>query len=187
MQNKIKVTILGKVPKGDHARESFFDWKKEYIKKIKESLPEVSILHGDYVQDDVGSELVVGHDLWTIKNADIVIVDAREKIGAGTAQEMLMAKYFKKPLIAVIPPDTHHRRSNVTFNAVLIEDWVHPFLEVISDHVASSVDEAVSWTHDYLEGKIQKSIKDISIFEKAIDRFEKDLPELVSRYREQGW
>jgi len=187
MEKKVKITLLGKVPKGDHARESFSDWKKEYINKIKEALPEASILHGDHIRDDVGSEVVVGHDLWTIKNADIIIADAREKIGAGTAQEMLMAKYFKKPLIAVIPPNTHHRRSDVTFDGVLIEDWIHPFLAIVSDHVASSVEEAVSWTSDYLIGKIEKPIKDISVFEKAIDRFEKDLPEVLLNYRRQGW
>ncbi len=186
MGNKIKITILGKVPKGDHARESFFDWRKEYIEKIKKALPEASVFHGDNIQDDVGPELVVGHDLWTVKNADVVIVDAREKIGAGTAQEMLMAKYFKKPLIAIIPPDTHHRRSNVTFNGVLIKDWVHPFLEVTSDHIVSDIDEAILWAQDYLTGKIKKPIKSISVFEKAIDRFEKDLPKIVAGYKKQG-
>lgn len=184
---KIKIAILGKVPKGDKARESFHDWKQEYLTKIKAALPEASVLHGDHIRDDVGSELVVGHDVWTVKNADIVIVDARDKVGAGTAQEMIMAKYFKRPLVAVIPKETHHRKSNLTFNGVMIADWVHPFLDVTSDYVAANVDDAIDWIKKYSEGAIKKRIKDIGVIEAAIARFEKDLPEVLANYKSQGW
>lgn len=180
---QINITILGKVPKGDDIRESFVDWKEEYIAEIRKKLPNANILHGDHIRDDVGSVLVVGHDLWTVKNADLVIVDARAKIGAGTAQEMLMAKYFKVPVIAVIPKDTHHRRTNLTFNGVLIEDWIHPFLDVSSDYVVENAEGAVAWAKDYVDGRIQEPVKNISVFEEAIALFEKEFPQMVASYK----
>ncbi len=183
----IKITILGKVPKGDDVRASFADWKEEYITKITRALPEANILHGDHIRDDAGPELVVGHDLWTVKNADIVIVDAREKIGAGTAQEMLMAKYFNRPLVSVIPRDTHHRRSNITFNGVLIKDWIHPFLDVCSDYVAESIDDAAAWAKRYTDDNTHQKIKDITVFTDAIDEFTTKLPDMVKKYQEKGW
>ncbi|MDO8452063.1 MAG: hypothetical protein Q7S76_04315 [bacterium] len=187
MEGKIKITILVKVPKGDHVRETFADWKKEYIEILKKILPQSSILHGDHIRDDVGSELVVGHDLWTIKNADIVIVDAREKIGAGTAQEILMAKYFKKPLVTVIPKDSHHRKQNLVFNGVTVLDWIHPFLEITSDYIAPDIESAAVWVKGYNQNKLGKHIKGIEVMESAIKRFEHDLPEVLAKYKSQGW
>ncbi len=179
----MKITLLGKVPKGDEVRKTFLDWKTEYVDLIEKELPEAKILHGDHIRDDKGSVLVVGHDLWVVKNADVVIVDAREKIGAGTAQEVVMAKYFNVPLVSVIPKDTHHRRSNITFNGKLLEDWVHPFLEVCSDYVALDIPDAISW----IKKGLPNPAKGISIFEEAIAAFETKLPEFVENYRQQGW
>ncbi|MEX2008126.1 MAG: hypothetical protein WD850_01385 [Candidatus Spechtbacterales bacterium] len=183
----MKIVLLGKLPKGDEARQSFVDWKKEFVDAIEAALPNASLLNGDLIRDDVGSELVVGHDLWMVKNADVVVVDAREKIGAGTAQEMVMAKYFKKPIVAVIPPDTPHRRSNLAFDGTVVEDWVHPFLEVSSDYVADDIEDAVVYLKKFSQGEIESEVKDISVFDNTIAMFEEELPRVLKKYRAQGW
>ncbi len=183
----MKIALLGKIPKGDKAREDFVEWYQEYADAISEMIPKAVFLHGDLIRDTEGSEKVVGNDLWIIKNADLVVVDARQKIGAGTAQEMVMAKYFKKPLVSVIPRDTHHRRSNVVFDGVNIEDWIHPFLDVSSDYVAESIDDAATWVKDFSSGKINQEVKDISVFEQAVKTFETRLSDVVDQYRKKGW
>lgn len=183
----MKISLLGKIPKGDEAREGFVEWYREYVDKISEKVPEAEFLHGDFIKDTEGSERVVGHDLWLIKHADIVVVDARDKIGAGTAQEMVIAKHFKKPLISVIPQDTHHRKSNIVFDGTNIEDWVHPFLDVSSDYIAESIDDAAAWIKKFSCGEITQQIKDVSAFEKSIDTFETELSDVVDKYRKQGW
>lgn len=187
MDKSIKIMLLGSIPKGDKERESFVDWKKEYIEKITKEIPNVKFLHGDLISDKVGPELVVGHDLWLIKHADFVITNATTKVGAGTAQEMVIAKKFKKPVISVIPKNTHHRRSNVLFEGVLIKDWIHPFLFVSSDFVAENIEEAVSWIKSYLKNPENFNIKDISVFDKAISKFEKELKNVVEKYKNRGW
>ncbi len=178
----MKITILGKVPKGDATRETFLDWKAEYIQRITTLIPEAKVFHGDHIRDDVGSILVVGHDIWTVKNADVVIVDAQFKIGAGTAQEVMMAKFYSVPVVTVLPKDTHHRHSNVVFNGLLIEDWIHPFLDVSSDFIADSIEDAVMWVSEYSKGQHTMHIKSISVFEDAVTHFEEELPEMVINY-----
>jgi len=169
----MKIVLLGSLPKGDKVRAGWVDWKPEYVEKIAASLPDVEILHGDAISDNVGAELVVGHDLALVKEADLVIVDARSKIGAGTAQEMVIAKYFRKPVVAVIPRDTHHRRSNVVFDGQIVEDWIHPFLKVSSDYVADSVDDAVEWADQFFKNPVGFEIRDLSVFERTIAEFKK--------------
>ncbi len=135
----MKVVLLGSIPKGDDIRTGWVDWKLPYIKIIGDLLPSTEFIHGDSISDNAGAEMVVGHDLSMIKQADVCVVDAKEKIGAGTAQEMVIAKYFSKPVIIVIPKDTHHRKSKVAFHGVTMDEWVHPFLHISSDFAASSM------------------------------------------------
>lgn len=182
--NKLKITLLGSIPKGDKERKSWADWKTEYIEKISRAIPQAKFLHGDLISDNVGPDLVVGHDLWLIKNSDIIIVHATTKIGAGTAQEMVIAKYFQKPLVTVMPKNTHHRRSNVTFSGTLIPDWIHPFIFTSSDYVAEGIDQAILWIKQFLKNPKKIKVKNISIFDDKITLFEKKLSNIAKSYLE---
>ncbi len=170
----MKITLLGSIPKGDDIRAGWTDWKNEYKQGIQKVLPKAVFLDGDAISDNAGPQLVVGHDLSMIKHGDICVVDARSKIGAGTAQEMVIAKHLRKPVVTVIPKDTHHRKSNVTFHGVTLKDWIHPFLYVSSDYVAESVEDAARWIAKYAStDKTKRKVKDFSIFEEAIEQYEK--------------
>lgn len=171
----MKIALLGSLPKGDDIRKTWIDWKEEYIKEIVSLLPDTEFIHGDSISDNAGAELVVGHDLAQVKNADICIVDAQSKIGAGTAQEIVLAKYFKKPVVIVIPQDTHHRKINVVFHGVNMEEWIHPFLKVSTDYVADSIADAAHWAKGYIKSPDSYNIKSLSVFEDAIDLFESSL------------
>jgi hypothetical protein len=168
----MKIVLLGSLPKGDDVRKDWVDWKVQYMETIQATIPTAEFIHGDSISDNAGAEMVIGHDLAQIKAADICIVDAQSKIGAGTAQEMVIAKYLSKPVVVVIPKDTHHRRSNVTFHGVTMGEWIHPFLKVSADCVAESVKDAVNWLQDYIKNPSAYDIKDMSVFEKAIELFE---------------
>jgi len=185
--NFIKFALLGSIPKGDEKRKNWVNWKSEYVNKISQAIPQAKFLHGDLISDNAGPELVVGHDLWLIKNSDVVIVHAVSKIGAGTAQEMVLAKYFQKLLISIIPKDTHHRRTNVVFNGVNIEDWIHPFLYVSSDYVAENIEECIKWLKNFLKDPEQTKIKTISVFNDKIFLFEEKLAGIIRSYRAEGW
>jgi hypothetical protein len=183
----MKIILLGSIPKGDEVRKNWTDWKTEYIEKLTAAIPDVNFLHGDLISDKEGAEAVVGHDLYLIKHADIAIVHAASKIGAGTAQEILMAKQFNKPVIAVIPKDTHHRKSNVVFHGTLIEDFINPFLFISTDYVAENIEDAIIWIKNYSKNPQEIKIKDFSVMEQCVDTFTKKFPELATKYRNQGW
>ena len=76
-----------------------------------------------------------------IKNCDLVIVNAEEKLGVGTSQEMVIAKYFKKPVITIIPKGSHHRKKDVDFHGKIISDWIHPFIHSFSDLIFEDIQE----------------------------------------------
>lgn len=185
--NKIKIILLGSIPKGDEVRKNWIDWKTEYIEKINKKIPEANFLHGDLISDKEGPEAVVGHDLYLIKNSDVAIVHATSKIGAGTAQEILMAKQFNIPVIAVIPKDSHHRKSNIVFHGALIEDFINPFLFISTDYVAENIEDAIQWVKKYIQSPDEVEIKDLSIMSNCIEVFKKKFPDLVRNYQKQGW
>jgi hypothetical protein len=168
----MKIVLLGSLPKGDDVRSEWKDWKPEYMQAIQHVVPDAKFIHGDSISDNVGAELVVGHDLYQIKRADICVIDAREKIGAGTAQEIVIAKYLRKAVVIVIPPNSHHRKTNVVFHGVEMEEWVHPFLKISSDYVAESIEDAADWIKDYTNSANKPALKDLSVFEDAIKAFE---------------
>ena len=170
-RHKISVYLAGKVSKGidDHTMRG---WRDEY-RKLLNTDGTINFLTPENEKLDENNPMhVVGHDLYLLKCSDILIVNASEKLGVGTAQEMVIAKYFGKPVLTVLPPDSHHRRSNFVMNGILIRDWIHPFVSVTSDMIFSSV-EAL---RDFLENEnlddVISAAKDMTIIDNAISVYE---------------
>lgn len=184
---KLKIYLAGSIPKGDAERDQFENWREVYAAKILEVIPNAAFLDPDLIRDTVGPELVVGHDLWQISRSDIILVSIPEKVGAGTSQEMVIAKHLKKPVVTILPKDTHHRRSNIEFDGEMIEDWIHPFIFVSSDHIVESIDEAVVWIKNFQANPTAFPAKDMSAYDKTINRFEIDLADIAKVYEERGW
>lgn len=170
-----KICLIGSIPKGDDHRKGWTDWKTRF-KEVLSKLDGVEFVDGDDWKDESQPQLTFGHDASMIKSSDLIIVDAEKEIGkgigAGTAQEILIAKYFSRPVIAVIPKDTHHRRSNIVFNGSLIEDWIHPFLLSTSDLVVERIEDALSWIREYQQNPKSKRIMDMTVIDEAITAYQ---------------
>lgn len=169
--------LLGSIPKGDDVRGKWIDWKTDY-KKILSQFDNVEFVDGDAWKDETKPFLLFGHDLNLVKSSDIVIVNAEKKIGrgigVGTAQEIMVAKYFSRPVITILPKNTHHRRSNIVFDGTLISDWISPFLLSTSDLVVETVGDSLPWIKEYMEYPENKKIKNISIIDDAIASYLED-------------
>src|SRR3989344_193717 len=100
----LKICLLGSIPKGDEIRKSWRDWKINYKNSLSK-IDGIEFVDGDAWKEEEKSFLVFGHDSYLIKSSDIIIVNAEAKLGAGTSQEMIIAKYFSKPVITVLPKD----------------------------------------------------------------------------------
>lgn len=103
------------MPKGAKEEVSFVNWRLKY-KAVLETIFDAEFIFpnsGDMDENDF--LLIVGKDSSSIKKSDLIIVNAEGQLGADTAMEMVIAKYFKKPIISVLPKNSHQRRSNVMF------------------------------------------------------------------------
>jgi nucleoside 2-deoxyribosyltransferase len=158
------IYLAGSVAKGDEEEKGFVNWRDRYKTVLENDFPGEFIFPRAGEVDETDTLLVVGKDSRSIKRSDLVVVNVEDKIGAGTAMELVIAKHFKKPVVTVLPKDTHHRRSNIMFEGVMIEDWIHPFIDVFSDMVVEKVEDIPA-----LKERLQSiEIKDISIIDKAV-------------------
>lgn len=160
------IYLAGSVTKGDKEKKTFENWRLEYSKVLGQVFNQVDFIDpADAGKDEEDSLSVTGEDAGHIKMADLIIVNGEQKLGAGTAMELVIAKYFKKPVITILPKDSHHRRSNITFHEKLIADWIHPFIHTFSDLIIEKIEDIEDKKDKVL--KIQP--KDITIIDKAID------------------
>lgn len=169
-----KIFLSGSVPKGDNEKMQCLDWRSEY-KKILSQLGEVEFVEDDTKKDETKPFLIFGHDANMVKNADLIIINADKKIGrgigVGTAQEIIIAKYFSKPVLTVLPKNTHHRRSDMVWDGKVVSDWVSPFLSSTSDLVVETVHDSLAWIKEYMENPEIKKIKNINIIDDAIEAY----------------
>lgn len=160
----MKIYLAGSVPKGDEEAKNFDDWRSRYRQSLQKFF-DADFIEPYHRELDEGDFLaVVGQDCRHIKECALVIVNAEEKLGVGTAQELVIAKYFRKPVISVLPKNTHHRRSNVAFHGKLVEDWIHPFIFTFSDFIVESINEIEKIKDEIFSSKI----KDISVIDEAV-------------------
>ena len=161
----MKIYLAGKVPKGDEEQKKFDNWRDRYQEALQKFFDAEFIDLYNRNLDESDSQSVLGTDCKHIKESTLVVVNAEEQMGAGGAQEMVIAKYFKKPVVTVLPKNSHHRRSNLVFHGKTIEDWIHPFIFTFSDFIIESIDKIGE-----IKDKISTSkIKEISVIDEAIE------------------
>jgi hypothetical protein len=165
----MKIYLAGSVPKGAEEEKDFVNWRLKYKFVLEKLLDADFVFPGAGDMDESDYLLIVGKDSRSIKHSDIIIVNAEEKLGVGTAHEMIIAKYFNKPVVTVLPKNSYHRRPNVVFqNKYKVEDWMHPFLHTFSDFVVERVEDI-----EAIKDKILTNpVKGISIIDKAISHRE---------------
>jgi nucleoside 2-deoxyribosyltransferase len=168
----MKIYLAGSIPKGEEEEKTFSNWRQRYEEVAGAVFPDATFITpkaGEVDETDV--VLVLGKDSHSIKISDLVIVNAEEKLGAGTAMELVIAKYLGKPVITILPKDSYHRRPNLTFNGTLVEDWVHPFVAAFSDFVLEKIED-VAGIKDKIFSNPPKTIR---VIDEAISRREDSL------------
>ncbi|HIG96991.1 MAG TPA: hypothetical protein HA230_01455 [Candidatus Aenigmarchaeota archaeon] len=140
----IKVYIAGKVSPDSSMGTSF--WRDEFCKQLEEKSG-FKIINLDPTTRKAlpfDPQMVFGRDSFFIKNSDLVIVNLTDDISVGGSQEMLIAKYFKKPLLGIAKEGG--KFVNNSFNDFgRIVDFVHPFVLGTCDAIVGSEDEAAEW------------------------------------------
>lgn len=151
------IYLAGNIQKG-HEKESGIYWTLEDQQCLAEAMRphKLTFLNPAVRTDDLSDQKsVFGRDMTQVFFADLLLVDARERRGLGVGAEMMWAKMNHIPLLTLAPKNTHYQKKEVTLLGVRVENWVHPFVESLSDAVINDLHEAATWIKTFLEGNVE--------------------------------
>ncbi|MGB0757815.1 MAG: hypothetical protein ACPGO5_05185 [Patescibacteria group bacterium] len=118
--------------------------------------------------DENNDMLIFGRDCYMIKNADVVIVHLTDDISVGGSQEMLIAKYYKKPLIGIAPKGGKFNKAIKVIQGKEYKNWIHPFVSVPCDGVVEDVKSAGKFIKHHFINKDSKVVPDITLIEDSV-------------------
>jgi hypothetical protein len=159
MDTKISIYLAGSIKKGhEKANESF--WTDEDMLFLKNNLPEyeISFLNPAFRSDNLSDQRsVFGRDMTQVFCSDVVFVDARDRRGLGVGAEMMWAKFHQIPIVTLSPKDSHYNKSKTSLLGVAVEDWVHPFVESLSDAIVGNLEEGANWIRKFVSDSTSKA------------------------------
>lgn len=172
MDAKVSIYLSGSIKKGHKkANESF--WTDEDMLFLKQNLPEyeVSFLNPAFRSDNLSDQRsVFGRDMIQVFCSDVVFVDARDRRGLGVGAEMMWAKFHKIPIVTLAPKDSHYNKSKTTLLGVAVEDWVHPFVEALSDAIVADLTEGAMWIRKFASA-CAPQVKDVESIQSAMQYY----------------
>ncbi|MBS0615807.1 MAG: hypothetical protein JSR58_04565 [Verrucomicrobia bacterium] len=185
--NSVAIYLAGSIKKA-HEKSDDTYWTEVEMTEITHSLKplQVTFLNPAFRTDDLSDQRsVFGRDMMQVFTSDVVFVDARDRRGLGVGAEMMWAKLNRIPVVTWAPRDSHYVKSRTTILGASVENWVHPFVESLSDRIVETVVEGALWIQEMLKNSLP--IRGIEYVESAMqyykkNQLEKDLPmkELLS-------
>ena len=157
----IKVYVAGKISK-----ESVFkthSWRDDFCKELsaKSGFEIVNLdttkADEDFDFDQGNPELIVGRNCFMIQKADLVIAYLSDDISVGGSQEMLIAKYFKRPLLGIAPKNGKFNASEKEVLGRTYKDYIDPFVAVSCDAVVADIDEAARFIKEFFSREARKA------------------------------
>lgn len=174
MSAKISIYLAGSIKKGHEKPDESF-WTDVDMLFLKKNLAEyeISFLNLAFRSDDLSDQRsVFGRDMLQVFCSDAVFVDARDRRGLGVGAEMMWAKFHKIPIITLAPLDSHYNKSKTTLLLdVKVENWVHPFVESLSDAIVEDLLEGAAWVRKFVSTSSPK-VKDIEWIQLAMQYYQ---------------
>lgn len=166
---QLKVYIAGKVSKDSSFKTEF--WRDSFCASLSEKSG-YEIINLDpakyspnFSLDEGNSRLIFGRDSFMIQHADVVVVYLSDDISVGGSQEMLIAKYFHKPLVAIAPRGGKFNLEHCEIQGRRYENYIHPFVKITSDVVVEDIDQLATWLKEIYP--LGQGIKAISLIDEA--------------------
>lgn len=172
MDAKISIYLAGSIKKGHERADELF-WTDADMLFLKKALSEyeVSFLNPAFRSDDLSDQRsVFGRDMTQVFCSDVVFVDARDRRGLGVGAEMMWAKFHKIPIVTLAPIDSHYNKSKTTLLGVTVENWVHPFVESLSDAIVENLADGADWVRKFV-GASQPKVKDVEWIRLAMEHY----------------
>lgn len=156
MTKKVALYLAGSIKKGHEKADDSY-WTEEDMAVLRKCLHpfEVSFLNPAFRSDNLSdSRSVFGRDMLQVFCSDVVFVDARDRRGLGVGAEMMWAKLNKIPVVAWAPKNSHYHKDNTTVLGVAVDNFIHPFVDALSDKIALSLADGAEWIQSYMSGSI---------------------------------
>jgi hypothetical protein len=163
MKTKVAIYLAGNIKKGHEVTHESF-WTEEDRQLIRDNLPDYDVVFLNPAQrtDNLSDQKsVFGRDMLQVFSSHFVFVDARERRGLGVGAEMMWAKVNRIPVVTWAPKDTNYHMCQTTILGVCVENYVHPFVEDLSDKIAVNLIEAAKFVDAVMKDP-NIAIKDIN-------------------------
>ncbi len=182
MKPAVAIYLAGRIKK-EHERNDETFWSDEDLELLRSHLTnyDVSFLNPAFRSDDLSDQRsVFGRDMLQVFCSNFVFADVRERRGLGVGAEMMWAKMHRIPVIAWAPRDSHYNKSQTQLLGVSVQNWVHPFVESLSDKIVENISQGAEWIHQVMTNP-SIAIKDKGSVEAAMHYYQekqlhKDLP-----------
>lgn len=168
MKKTIAIYLAGSIKKEHETNDSY--WTDEDMSFLQTHLRpyEVSFLNPAFRSDDLSDQQsVFGRDMLQVFCSDVVFVDARERRGLGVGAEMMWAKLHKLPIVTLAPKNSHYHKNSTSLLGVTVHQWIHPFVESLSDKIVENLQEGALWINQVMKDPSIK-IKDLKDIEAAM-------------------
>ena len=182
MKLTIAIYLAGTIKKG-HEKSDETYWTDQDMALIRSHLEkyEVAFLNPAFRTDDLSDQLsVFGRDMLQVFSSHFVFVDARDRRGLGVGAEMMWAKVNRIPVVTWAPQNSHYHKAHTTLLDVPVANWIHPFVENLSDKIVENLTEGAHWI-DFVVTNPGLDIKGIEQMRVAMQHYKKsqlahDLP-----------
>jgi hypothetical protein len=171
---KVRIYLAGAVPKGGEDRQAQREmWSAADERLICDELRSARVETVNPNRSGVSRAdfyANFGCDLYLVDSSDVVFVDGRGKRGIGVGAEMMFAQMRGTRVVAICPDESAYRRRDVhdMFGEDL-DEWIHPFVFGLADHIAASLEEAIAWVEGWVRaGRPQKAAGEV---DRAIDYY----------------
>ncbi|MEX1995396.1 MAG: hypothetical protein WD887_01300 [Candidatus Saccharimonadales bacterium] len=167
----IKIYVAGKV--SNNSVFGTHDWRDKFLDSIA-ALSGLKFINYDPVKkkDITGKHdphRVFSGDLFLISKVDVVVVYFSDDVSVGASQEVLVAKYFNKPVIGLAPKGGKFNGGTKKVGEHTIKDYHHPFVFGTCDMVVGDIEELA----EALKNLHKIKPKTIHLIKEAADKFEK--------------
>lgn len=162
MSRTVGIYLSGSIKKGHENSEETF-WTDEDMATIRKSLSEyeMAFLNPAFRTDNLtDNHSVFGRDMTQVFCSHAVFVDARDRRGLGVGAEMMWAKIYNIPVVTWSPQDSHYNKTRTTILDTQIDNFIHPFVQELSDKIVATLEEGALW--------IKKILSDPSVEIKGI-------------------
>jgi hypothetical protein len=170
MVKTLKIYVAGKVK--DDSVFGRHDWRDNFVEKLHE-LTGIDFINFDPTLTEFQEsdpKVLFASDVHMISEVDLVIAYLTDDISVGGSQEILIAKYFAKPVIALAPTGGVFNGGTKIVGGRKITDFKHPFVFSTCDVVCGNVGEVA----EAIKHLDKITTKDIHLIKQANEYFKNE-------------